>query len=348
MTRFENPIALVRALKGAPLSVLFALFLLKQPVTQEFLERTTGYTDKPVSQALAYLQENGLIQKVARGWLLTGEARQLPLPLTMLEDGGGEEPSRNYSDSQSLEEVNLNSSTVVVESRDGNFPTPEPTSERILGAAERLLGKPIYGRPADFDDPELLLGWIAQAYHCRGLGRGQVRDPASMVSWAFHKGRGKKPDQKYLDRPADFLPPSFLADIGVITIPQPAAEAPEPGIPEAEREDDNDEVLEPDGQEPFRDPSVHTPVTPTKTAEQAWKEAVEHLQLELPKSAFENYIQGACLIGYDAGKFTILAPSAYARNWLDGRLTSILQRLLTGICNRAVTVRFVDSEVSPQ
>lgn len=49
----DNPIRMVRELKGAPLSIVMVLSLVHQRVTQEFLERATGYTDKPVSQALA-------------------------------------------------------------------------------------------------------------------------------------------------------------------------------------------------------------------------------------------------------------------------------------------------------
>jgi hypothetical protein len=87
--KIENPIRLVRELKGAPLSIVFILSMVQQRVTQEWLERATGYTDKPVSQALAYLQEIGLVDHSRSGWQLTSQAQQLPLPLDLL-DGGQE------------------------------------------------------------------------------------------------------------------------------------------------------------------------------------------------------------------------------------------------------------------
>jgi hypothetical protein len=61
---------LIHELKGAPLAILITLSLVRQPVTKEWLERTTGYTDKPASQALAYLTENGLALGTQAGWQL--------------------------------------------------------------------------------------------------------------------------------------------------------------------------------------------------------------------------------------------------------------------------------------
>ena len=63
----ENPIRLVRELKGAPISIILVLSFSTVRVTQEWIERATGYTDKPVSQALAYLREIGLIGLLSRG-----------------------------------------------------------------------------------------------------------------------------------------------------------------------------------------------------------------------------------------------------------------------------------------
>jgi hypothetical protein len=91
----ENPFRLIHELKGAPLAVLITLSLVRQPVTKEWLERTTGYTDKPVSQALAYLTENGLALGTHAGWQLTESARGLPLFQTpQAEPDGSPRPVR--------------------------------------------------------------------------------------------------------------------------------------------------------------------------------------------------------------------------------------------------------------
>jgi hypothetical protein len=131
----DNPIRMVRELKGAPLSILMVLSIVHQRVTQEYLERATGYTDKPVSQALAYMQEIGLADHTNAGWqLIKANVMQLPLPL-MMEDQVEEEEiassdqtkerpprndnilSRNISDSlitTTLNNNNLLDSVVVI------------------------------------------------------------------------------------------------------------------------------------------------------------------------------------------------------------------------------------------
>jgi len=91
----DNPIRMVRELKGAGLSIVIALGLVNQRVSQEWLERATGYTDKTVSQALQYLEENGLADHTGSGWQLSSnKARQLVMPLE-LEDENPPEPEQD-------------------------------------------------------------------------------------------------------------------------------------------------------------------------------------------------------------------------------------------------------------
>lgn len=72
----------VRGLKGAPASIILVLWVNRLGVSQEYLERNTGYTDKPISQALEYLREHGHVVKTASGWKLAGNDQQLPLGMS--------------------------------------------------------------------------------------------------------------------------------------------------------------------------------------------------------------------------------------------------------------------------
>ena len=76
-------------------------------------------------------------------------------------------------------------------------------------------------------------------------------------------------------------------------------------------------------------------------AEQAWQAALGQLQMEMPKGSFDTWVREAGLISYEDGLFVIGVPNAYARDWLEGRLSSTVTRMLTGIMNRTITVRFV-------
>lgn len=76
-------------------------------------------------------------------------------------------------------------------------------------------------------------------------------------------------------------------------------------------------------------------------AAQAWQAALGQLQMEMPKAAFDTWVRDAEMLSYEDGSFVIGVQNAYARDWLDSRLSSTVTRLLTGIMNRTVEVRFV-------
>ena len=75
--------------------------------------------------------------------------------------------------------------------------------------------------------------------------------------------------------------------------------------------------------------------------EQAWQAALGQLQMEMPKAAFDTWVRDTEMLAYEDGSFIIGVHNAYARDWLQSRLSSTVTRLLTGIMNRTVEVRFV-------
>ncbi len=76
-------------------------------------------------------------------------------------------------------------------------------------------------------------------------------------------------------------------------------------------------------------------------AEQAWQAARGQLQMDMPKAAFDTWVRNAEFLSYEDGQFIIGVPNAYACDWLQSRLSSTVTRLLTGMMNRTVEVRFV-------
>lgn len=75
-------------------------------------------------------------------------------------------------------------------------------------------------------------------------------------------------------------------------------------------------------------------------AEQAWQAALGQLQMEMSKAAYDTWVSDTELISYEDGEFIIGVGNAYARDWLDSRLSSTVVRILTGIMNRTVEVHF--------
>ena len=76
-------------------------------------------------------------------------------------------------------------------------------------------------------------------------------------------------------------------------------------------------------------------------AEQAWQATLGQLQMEMNKANFDTWVRDTELISYEDGELIIGVKNAYARDWLAERLSSTVIRILTGIMNRTVQVRFV-------
>ena len=76
-------------------------------------------------------------------------------------------------------------------------------------------------------------------------------------------------------------------------------------------------------------------------AVQAWQSALGQLQMEMPKASFDTWVRDTQIDSYEDGLFTIAVRNAYARDWLESRLSSTVTRLLMGIMNRNVDVAFV-------
>ncbi len=75
--------------------------------------------------------------------------------------------------------------------------------------------------------------------------------------------------------------------------------------------------------------------------EQAWKSVLGQLQMDMPRASFETWVRDTYPLSYQNGILTVGTPNAYARDWLEARLTSTVNRLLIGILNAYVQVRFV-------
>jgi len=78
-------------------------------------------------------------------------------------------------------------------------------------------------------------------------------------------------------------------------------------------------------------------------AEQAWQSVLGQLQMEMPRASFDTWVRDTKPVSYQDGTLTVGVRNAYARDWLDNRLGSTVNRLLLGITNASVDVRFIVS-----
>jgi chromosomal replication initiator protein len=77
--------------------------------------------------------------------------------------------------------------------------------------------------------------------------------------------------------------------------------------------------------------------------QQAWQSALGQLQMEMPKASFDTWVRDTRIVSYNGGTFTIGVRNAYARDWLESRLSSTATRLLMGIMNQNIDIQFVVS-----
>jgi chromosomal replication initiator protein len=82
--------------------------------------------------------------------------------------------------------------------------------------------------------------------------------------------------------------------------------------------------------------------------QQAWQATIGQLQMEMPKASFDTWVKDAQLASNENEVFTISVQNAYARDWLESRLTSTIERLLSGIMNRPQKVIFVIHQPEPE
>jgi len=85
-------------------------------------------------------------------------------------------------------------------------------------------------------------------------------------------------------------------------------------------------------------------------ASQAWQATLGQLQMELPKATYDTWVRDTRFIIHQENTFTIGVQNAYARDWLENRLTSTAARLLSGIMDAPQSITFVlnsHEETSP-
>lgn len=146
----QTSTALLRDLKGAPLSVLVAMLIARVegllPVGEKWLITASGYSQNKVREGLAYLAGRGLIIRGGRyeGWNLSSGAYQLPLTLSLEILPGAAELEAETGESQS-------------DSRDA---TTTATTLRVKGggteeaAAEKNTRESQFDSPAESDEEE--------------------------------------------------------------------------------------------------------------------------------------------------------------------------------------------------
>lgn len=74
--------------------------------------------------------------------------------------------------------------------------------------------------------------------------------------------------------------------------------------------------------------------------QQAWQATLGQLQMDMPKASFDTWVRSAELVNQNGSSVTIGVQNAYARDWLDSRLSSTISHLMAGYLDSPVDVDF--------
>ena len=193
---------------------------------------------------------------------------------------------------------------------------------------------------------EIFLGIVAYAYD----KRTDLNSPVGFIHYSV--STDKRPGMEYCKNYADYLPESFLEAIGLLQKVCPRCEAVFQSLTAYDThwaecimtQQPDDETEEPATLEIKADATVTVGLLNNGqglSAEQAWQSVLGQLQMEMPRSSFDTWVRDTKAIHFSENTLSVGVINAYARDWLENRLQSTVERLLVGILNREVSVQFV-------
>ncbi len=86
-------------------------------------------------------------------------------------------------------------------------------------------------------------------------------------------------------------------------------------------------------------PAATAPALETE-ASLLWQRTLRELELKMAPSAYHTWLVGTRCLHEDDGSLVVATESKYARDWLQTRLRSLVQRTLSSLAGRALDVRF--------
>jgi len=348
----------IKTLSGAPASLFFALLAATRPVGRNELAIVVDYGKDKVAEGLKILEALGIAQNIKRyqGWMLTKHGRQLAMPLDPLEapEVGRSTQSTSLPITTTVNSLGDEDSKIIDSHTyiDSNT-TVEATGKSTQSTSQEEIKKIVSELIADDESKSDLLDALRSAgiaMNSRTINLLQSDGLTAEIVKSQHqalieKGKGSQTgilisilENPFIPKGAEFDPDTghptscdcykcfgarnrrYLED-NQIADDEPEEEPPQ-------------QIIEPD-------PSVDEIIHGSFSAALAWQATLGQLQLEMSKAAFDTWVSDAQVIKFENDIFTIAVPNAYARDWLEDRLTKTINKLLTGILNRQIQVFFV-------
>ena len=62
--------------------------------------------------------------------------------------------------------------------------------------------------------------------------------------------------------------------------------------------------------------------------QQAWSSVLTQLQMDMPRASYETWVLGTVVLGLENDVLLVSTRNAYARDWLESRLTDFIQQYI--------------------
>lgn len=79
-------------------------------------------------------------------------------------------------------------------------------------------------------------------------------------------------------------------------------------------------------------------------ANSIWHAALGELQLQMTRATFDSWVRPTHAVSFENDQLVVGVHSPYAKEWLENRLNTTIQRTVTGIVGKSVMVRYVVAE----
>ncbi len=300
MEKVKFTSGMVRELRGAPLSCLILMAMAGQAVSAQYLERSSGYSDKVVSAALLYLQDQGYITRNERySWRIAINVSQLPL-MTLSDENEPyiqpqvvesvqQEPNieitdatRNNSESENIRVVTSSSSIDLTSRELIDLPLLDSADPENLRVADNLAACDRFG----IGEPKRSV--ISKLKHVNS--RMIHFHCAEVLAAGYRIGAAIKRLEKGWKVPDDWISPSEKVDYSEYLNPVNVCA-------QTFSSDDLD----------------------------LWEATLESVRSDFKTVEFETWLKSAKLFSVDGDGWTIRVGNRYAADWIKEHALGALQ-----------------------
>ena len=76
-------------------------------------------------------------------------------------------------------------------------------------------------------------------------------------------------------------------------------------------------------------------------ADQVWQSALDQLRMQMTQATFDTWVKGTRVVSQAEDNMIIGTKSAFAKDWLENRLMTTINRTVTNIMGYPVDIKFI-------